>query len=118
MSAKEQERYVPLSERLNQDVWHDNFVPKYSALASAKPSLLILTGVWLIFAPMALMSAATLIGTVFAFLSGEAANQAAPVLVLLGSLLWLLLVIAILTKQTRRYWLAKRPLETEMTETE
>ena len=118
MSANEQERYVPLSERLNQDVWHDNFVPKYSALATAQPSRLILTGVWLIFAPMALMSTFTLIGTAAAFLQGEEANQVATVLAFLGSLLWLALVIAILFTQTRRYWLANRSQQIETTDTE
>jgi len=50
----EERRYTPIGERVNQDVMHDNFVPKYSGLASARPSLLILTGVWLIFVPMAI----------------------------------------------------------------
>lgn len=48
------EKYTPIAERLQQDVWYDNFVPKYSAIASARPSLLVLIGVWLIFAPAAL----------------------------------------------------------------
>lgn len=46
----QEDRYVPLAERLNQDVMHDNFVPKYRALASVQPSKLILVGVWMIFA--------------------------------------------------------------------
>ena len=44
--------YTPLGERLNQDVIHDNFVPKYSALANAPRTKLVMAGVWLIFLPM------------------------------------------------------------------
>lgn len=40
------EPYIPLAERINQDVLHDNFVPKYSGLASAKPKLVIVLGAW------------------------------------------------------------------------
>lgn len=30
---------------------HDNFVPRYSGLATARPSRVLLVGVWLIFLP-------------------------------------------------------------------
>jgi len=42
--------YTPLEDRLNQDVIHDDIVPKYSALANAPRTKLV--GVWLIFLPM------------------------------------------------------------------
>jgi len=50
----EEQKYTPLSERLNQDVIHDNFVPKYSALATAPRTKLVMVGVWLIFGPWSL----------------------------------------------------------------
>ncbi len=37
MSANEQERYVPLSERLNKDVWHDNFIYANTTVLAGKP---------------------------------------------------------------------------------
>lgn len=61
----EEQPYVPLADRVKQDVWHDNFVPKYSAIASASPTKLLLTGVWLIFAPAALMCALFIFGTLY-----------------------------------------------------
>ena len=92
------EPYVPLSERLNQDVWHDNFVPKYSALATASPSRLVLTGVWLLFGPATL----GLLATAFAqFSTAPDAMSGAVQLVFLSCLS--LLCAAILYKQTRRY---------------
>lgn len=51
-SAEEANFYTPLGERINQDVIHDNFVPKYSALATAPRTKVVLIGVWLIFLPM------------------------------------------------------------------
>ncbi|SRR6056297_1563603 len=50
--ADETTSYTPLSDRLNQDVIHDNCVPKYSALSNAPRTKLVLVGVWLIFLPM------------------------------------------------------------------
>jgi hypothetical protein len=95
------EKYTPLSERLQQDVWHDNFVPKYSALASAKPSKLVLIGVWLIFAPMAL-------GAIVAGLSALSGSpDLATAVLTIGSILFFILTAAILYTQTRRYRLAK-----------
>ena len=99
----DQERYVPLSERLNQDVMHDNFVPKYSALATAQPSRLVLIGVWLIFAPMALFALSTAPS-----LMREAPGALAAVIFLLGPSFALVISIAILTVQTKRYLEAKR----------
>jgi hypothetical protein len=96
------EKYTPLSERLQQDVWHDNFVPKYSALASAKPSKLVLIGVWLIFAPMALGAIVAGLST----LSGSP-DLATAVLSSIGPILFFILAAAILYTQTRRYRLAK-----------
>jgi hypothetical protein len=97
----ESEKYTPLSERLQQDVWHDNFVPKYSALASAKPSKLVLIGVWLIFAPMAL-------GAIVAGLSALSGSpDLATAVLTIGSILFFILTAAILYTQTRRYRLAK-----------
>ncbi|QDV70863.1 hypothetical protein Poly24_45960 [Rosistilla carotiformis] len=99
------EEYIPLSERLQQDVWHDNFVPKYSALASAKPSKLVLIGVWLIFAPMALLS---LIPPVLWILSGATDEERAIVLILV-----FMLASVILYAQTKRYRIAKLHPDTE-----
>ncbi len=100
------EKYTPLSERLHQDVWHDNFVPKYSALASAKPSRLVLIGVWLIFAPMAL--SAIVIG--MSMLS-DAPDLATIVISSIGPILFFMLAVTILFTQTRRYRLAKLQLD-------
>lgn len=94
------QKYTPLSERLQQDVWHDNFVPKYSALATAEPSRLVLVGVWLIFAPMAL-------GALFAlFTVADSPDLATAVISAIGAVLFFLLAIAILYTQTRRYFAA------------
>lgn len=90
--------YVPLSERLNQDVWHDNFVPKYSALATASPSRLVLTDVWMLFAPASLGLLAT------AFSQFTIAPDAVSGVVQFVALSCLsMLCTAILFKQTHRY---------------
>lgn len=96
------EKYTPLSERLQQDVWHDNFVPKYSALASAKPSLLVLIGVWLIFVPMVLLAIGMVVSTV-----AEAPDVLNAVLPSIAPGLFLVLGVAILAIQTQRYRTAK-----------
>lgn len=92
------EKYTPLSERLRQDVWHDSFVPKYSALASAKPSLLVLIGVWLIFVPMVLLSIGMVVSTV-----AEAPDVLNAVLPSIAPALFFVLGVAILAVQTQRY---------------
>ena len=97
------EKYTPLSERLQQDVWHDNFVPKYSALASAKPSLLVLIGVWLIFAPMVLLSMGMVVSAV-----AEAPDMLNAILPSFAPMLFLMLGTVILAVQTQRYRVAKR----------
>ena len=96
------EKYIPLSERLQQDVWHDNFVPKYSALATARPSRLVLIGVWLIFAPAAL--SAIVIGLL---MLSDVRDTAAAVISSVFAILIFVLAIAILFTQTRRYRRAK-----------
>lgn len=107
----DEERYVPLSERLNQDVWHDNFVPKYSALASAQPSRLVLIGVWMIFGPMAL--SALVVG-----LSSVRDSTDVPMTVIssVTPLLAFGLAAAILITQTRRYLYADRDSESDSDE--
>lgn len=47
----ETREYIAIADRIQQDVWHDNFIPKYSALASAEPSWLFIIGIWLLFSP-------------------------------------------------------------------
>jgi len=101
-------KYTPLSERLHQDVWHDNFVPKYSALASAKPSTLVLIGVWLIFAPMALSAIVIGLSTL-----SDTPDMATVVISSIGPTLFVLLAVAILFTQTRRYRLAKLQLDND-----
>lgn len=96
------DKYTPLSERLQQDVWHDNFVPKYSALAAAKPSLLVLIGVWLIFVPMVLMSVGMVVSAV-----ADAPDVLNAVLPSIAPALFLVLGVAILAVQTQRYRTAK-----------
>ncbi len=91
-------KYTPLADRLQQDVWHDNFVPKYSALASARPSKLVLIGVWLIFAPMAVGSIAVGISTL---LSGPDLVSRIAMFLLQGFMA--VLAVAILITQTQRY---------------
>ena len=90
--------YTPLSERLNQDVWHDNFVPEYSALYSAQPKRIILVGVWLLFGPWFFGGLAT-IGTALLCLSGFAD----ALLAIGASLVYCLLPGAILYRTTCRY---------------
>jgi len=98
----EPEKYTPLAERLQQDVWHDNFVPKYSALATAEPSKLVLVGVWLIFAPMAVGSLAFGIGML-----SDPPDRVTGTVAALSQTLVCLLATVVLFVQTRRYWLAQ-----------
>ena len=60
-----EDAYVELKDRIRQDVIHDNFIPKYSALASAEPKPVVIIGVWLIFAPMFLGAIGFWIVTLF-----------------------------------------------------
>ena len=90
--------YVPIGERLNQDVWHDNFVPKYSAIASAEPSRMVLVGVWVLFGPMVLFS---LLGA-FAYV-GWAQDLGSVLAALSWSSLYGILPAMLLWKQTKRY---------------
>jgi predicted permease len=106
MSAPE--KYTPLSERLQQDVWHDNFVPKYSAIASARPSRLVLAGVWLIFLPMALWS---LLYGLVAF--SNPPDIVSAVMLFIAALLGFTLAVSILFTQTRRFQRARSGSETE-----
>lgn len=94
----ESEKYTPLSERLQQDVWHDNFVPKYSALATVRPSRLILTGVWLIFAPMAIGSLITGLAAI-----ADAPDLATAFILVVTSVVFGSIAVAILYTQTRRF---------------
>ena len=107
------EEYTPLSERLQQDVWHDNFVPKYSALATAKPSRLVLFGVWLIFAPAAVGSLATGVSML-----SDAPDRTTAVVIFIGSCLFFILAVAILISQTRRYLIAKSQPDDDVDEGE
>ena len=102
MPMSDSQEYIPLSERLQQDVWHDNFVPKYSALASARPSGLILIGVWLIFAPMALDGIVTGLSTAY-----DAPDMGTAIIASIGPVFYFMLATAILFSQTQRYRLAK-----------
>lgn len=93
-----EEPYVPIGERINQDVWHDNFVPKYSALATAPSTPLVLTGVWVLFGPMALMGLMMIVAEV-ANRSDWPSSVAATILpAVMASV-----AIAILFVQTKRY---------------
>ncbi|MEM1226550.1 MAG: hypothetical protein AAGJ40_12685 [Planctomycetota bacterium] len=90
--------YTPLCERINQDVIHDNFVPRYSALATAPRTKLVLIGVWLIFSPMSF--------GVFALPIYFLTEHNEPFASLLHGLLvtaFGILAITILYSQTRRY---------------
>jgi hypothetical protein len=97
-APKESTTYTPIGERINQDVIHDNFVPKYSALATAPRTKLVLIGVWLIFLPMSF--------GVFAlpiyFLTGHDDPLASIAQGLLITAFGIL-AIMILYSQTRRY---------------
>jgi len=90
--------YVPLSERLTQDVWHDNFVPKYSAISTAQPTKLLLWGVWMIFAPMAL----GMIGIGIS-MAADAPDVITAVVSSILPTLFVVLAVLILLTQTRRY---------------
>lgn len=91
-------KYTPLSERLQQDVWHDNFVPKYSELGTSKPSTVIIVGVWLVFVPMAFLALA--IGLDMA---SDAPDIATAVVSVIAPGLYLILAVAVLFSQTRRF---------------
>ena len=96
--------YVPLSERLNQDVMHDNFVPKFSGLATVRPSVLVLSGVWLIFVPWlcsGLLVCAQVLG------DAGSVGEAFIELVLAG--ISVLLCSTILFVQTRRFLRYREP---------
>jgi hypothetical protein len=92
--------YTPLSERINQDVIHDNFVPKYSALATAPSTKLVLIGVWMIFLPMSFGVFAL---PIYFFWSGHD-DPFASILQALLTTAFGMLAIAILYSQTRRYF--------------
>ncbi|TWT79476.1 hypothetical protein CA13_08770 [Planctomycetes bacterium CA13] len=94
----EKEPYVPIADRLNQDVWHDNFVPKYSALSNVRPSLLVLVGVWMLFAPTAIGSACFALSTLVG-----SDDLGVRLILLFSSVAWSVLIFAILLKQTKRY---------------
>lgn len=94
--------YIPLSERLKQDVWHDNFVPKYSAIGSARPSRLVLIGVWLIFGPMVFWGIPLWLAQV-----QQSPDLATTVVSTIGAGLMFTLAVAILFQQTRRYLRAR-----------
>jgi hypothetical protein len=94
----DQKPYVPLSERLNQDVVHDNIIPKYSALATVQPSRLILIGVWLIFGSMALGMPAIALSMVV-----DASDALTAIVSSLLPALFFVLAITVLVTQTRRY---------------
>lgn len=98
--------YVPLSDRLNQDVWHDNFVPKYSAIATAKPTRLVLVGVWMIFGSMALGA----IGTGLSMIA-DSLDMLTAILSSILPALFFVLAVVILVTQTRRYTDNKRETE-------
>ncbi len=103
--------YIPIGERVQQDVWHDNFVPKYSGLASVRPSRLILVGVWMIFLPMALMG---VFGLLAAYALAMQQPRQAASLVLIQAIFGigtLALSLAILWHQTRRYCEYVEPLD-------
>ncbi|MBB3207888.1 hypothetical protein FHS27_003715 [Rhodopirellula rubra] len=90
--------YVPIGERLNQDVWHDNFVPKYSALASAPPNRLTLIGVWLLFGPMCGFSAVSA-----CFWVAQSRDWSSLIVSVIGAAMYCLLPAAVLITQSRRY---------------
>lgn len=96
------EKYIPLSERVQQDVWHDNFVPKFSALASAPPNKLVLIGVWVIFVPIVVQSAVIGLGSLFA-----TTDPVAAVITAAGAAFYFALAVAILVHQTQRFRRAK-----------
>ncbi|TWU49016.1 hypothetical protein Poly51_49200 [Rubripirellula tenax] len=96
--TEESTSYTPLGERINQDVIHDNFVPKYSALATAPRTKLVLIGVWLIFLPMSFGVFALPI----CFLTGHD-NSFASILQGLLVTAFGMLSLVILYSQTRRY---------------
>ncbi|TWT56627.1 hypothetical protein [Allorhodopirellula solitaria] len=96
--TEESTPYTPLGERINQDLIHDNFVPKYSGLATSPRTKLVLIGVWLIFLPMSF--------GVFAlpiyFLTGHDSPLASILQGLLVTAFGILSLV-ILYSQTRRY---------------
>lgn len=93
-------RYIPIAERVQQDVWHDNFVPKYSALATARPSLLVLSGVWLIFGAGTVVYLLVSLGILASLRSGLEATSVVTLIFGLGTIA---LFSVILWKQTMRY---------------
>ncbi|MEO0965839.1 MAG: hypothetical protein AAFY08_12030 [Planctomycetota bacterium] len=46
----------PMIDRLEGDLIHDLFVPRYSSLTEGRPSWVHLVGVWLLFGPAAIVA--------------------------------------------------------------
>ena len=97
-SNDSEDEYIELKDRINQDVMHDNFVPKYSALAQAEPKPVIIIGVWLIFAPMFLSSIGFWILHLWETDNAVSILIATPVSALFAGL-----AATILWQQTRRF---------------
>lgn len=95
-SRERSDESIPLSERLNQDVIHDNFIPRYGALSSARPKRIVLVGVWLIFGPLAIAA----LGMGIATLSNFAWSQTSELMI---SLALFAASATILVTQTKRY---------------
>lgn len=81
------------------DVFHEAVVPKFSAMAEAKPTRLFLIGVWVLFGPLVICGAVSVV-TAFAVtqdpvLQWTMALFYLAITVLLATILWM---------QTRRYW--------------
>jgi hypothetical protein len=106
------QEYTPLSERIQLDVWHDNFVPRYSAIATAEPNKLFLIGIWLLFLPMAFP------GILTAIAFADSRDLTTATIVAIVPTLFSVLAVTILYIQTRRYLVAasKRHRESEQDE--
>lgn len=92
--------YISIADRIQQDVWHDNFVPKYSALATAEPSWLFIVGIWLLFSPQIFFTAMALV-------HGRR-NNVTDIVMDVAFLLYSLLLVTILLVQTRRFISTRR----------
>lgn len=107
-AAPEKGPYVPIGDRINQDVWHDNFVPKYSDLASARPKLVVIIGVWMIFGFTPIFATLVLVDR---WRAPDSLSQ-----ILFESVFCLaaiLISVAILYTQTRRFFTARSGIDPE-----
>ena len=86
-----------MTDERKQQILHDFVIPKYSALATAKPSRMLLIGMWMILLPMTIGSASMAIS-----LCQSAPDAFSAAIVFPLPFAFSLLCAAVLFRHTRR----------------